>query len=151
MSWLRMSISNVWALPFLLEVALLGKVQAMPVPPVPKQKVCDEEKLLQVKCSQDPSFPALRMPHGSGAAVGYITGLHQHAQACNEPPALHQGCWELPNLRRVFAGCKQLTALSGVVPRGCSGHPRSSVVGRCRVSDSTLLCRQRHCAMVLGK
>ena len=31
---------------------------------VPKQKVCDEEKLLQIKCSQDPSCPSLRMPHG---------------------------------------------------------------------------------------
>lgn len=59
----------------------------------------------------------------AGAAVGYITGLHQHAQACNEPPALHQGCWELPNLRRVFAGCKQLTALSGVIPRGAADFP----------------------------
>lgn len=63
-SWLHTSISNVWASPFLPEVALLGKVQATPLPPVPKQKVCDEEKLLQVKCSQDPSCPSLRMPRG---------------------------------------------------------------------------------------
>lgn len=58
-SWLHVFISNVWTSLFLLEVALPGKVQAMPFPPVPKQKVCDEEKLLQVKCSWDPSCPAL--------------------------------------------------------------------------------------------
>lgn len=62
-SWLLMDTSEVWVLLFLLEVALLGKVQATYVPPVLKQKVYDEEKLLWVKSSWDTSCSALRMPH----------------------------------------------------------------------------------------
>lgn len=42
----------------------------------------------------------------------------------------------LPNPWKVFAGCKELTALSGVVPGGPRGHPRSSAVGRRWGSDS---------------
>lgn len=44
----------------------------------------------------------------AGVALSYITGLHQHDQACKEPPVLHQGCWGLPNPWRVFAGCANI-------------------------------------------
>lgn len=78
-SWPDVSISNVWTSPFPLEVALLGKVQATPVPPVLKQKVCDKEKLLQVKCSWDPSCPAPRMSHGCWSCSRLHHGI---APAC---------------------------------------------------------------------
>lgn len=79
----HVSISNVRRSPLLPEVTLLGKVQAGPVPPVPK--VCDEEKLLEVKCSWDPSYLALRMPHGCSQLHRGIAPACPNLQGASRP------------------------------------------------------------------
>lgn len=147
MSWLPMDISKVWALLFLLEVALLGKVRATSVPPVLKLKVYDEEKLLWVKCSWDTSGFARRMPHRCWCC----SWLHHRIAPAS--PSLQEAFCPSPGLLGTSqpAECKQLTTLSEVGLRGPSGHPRSSVMGWFWGSNSPLPCRQRHCAIVLGK